>query len=68
MRINRERKGIDKWSNALSGWKTFQRENSKCEIKYKDVNKYNNSTYFSFSLFLASNKNVKVKIRHVLYW
>ena len=41
---------------------------SKCEIKWKDVNKYNRLTHFNFSIFFVLYKSEEVEIRHEPSW
>ena len=68
MRESGKRQGIDKWSNGWSCSTDFQRRNSKCEIKYKDVNIDNNSNHFTFSILFVIYKREEVEIMHEPSW
>ena len=68
IRVIVKRFSIDKWSNGLSWWTDFKRENSKCKVKCKDVYKYNNSNNFTFSICFVNYKREEVEIRHVPSW
>ena len=68
IRVNVKRQGINKWSNYWSCSTDFQREKSKFKIKFKDVNKYNNSNHITFSVFFVHYKWEEVEISHVPSW
>ena len=68
MRESGQRQRLDKWSNGWSCSTDFQRRNSKCEIKYKDVNIDNNSNHFTFSILFVIYKREEVEIMHEPSW
>ena len=68
MRESGKRQGIDKGSNGWSFSPCFQRRNSKCEIKCKDVNIDNNSTHLTFSILFIIYKRDELEISHEPSW
>ena len=68
MRVSGKRQGIDKWSNGWSCSTDFLRRKSKCKIKWKEVNKDNSLTHFTFSILFVIYKREEVEIRHEPYW
>ena len=68
MRISVKIQGIDKWINGWSCWTDFRRGNINCGIKWKYLNKDNNSNHFTISVFFVNYKRGEVEIRHVPSW
>ena len=68
MREIGKKQGIDKWNNGWSCSKDFQRRNNKYKIKWKDVNKDNRLTHFTFSILFVIYKRQEVEIRHETSW
>ena len=68
MRESGKRQGINRWSNSWSWSTDFHRRKSKWEIKCKDVNKDNNLTNFTFSIFFVIYKREEAEISNEPSW